>query len=260
MSAHLGPIEHVQVGNGDCYGEFDNPGNEASSTLWIPKSGQSVQYVDADLIAWTQAAGNATYNGWEFEGFPNEPLTDNQILTAARHYADGHRQYGWPFVLAEAPGQPGFGWHGMGGEAWGGHFQCPGDVRKPQRNAILYLAYLVINPPPPAPPPPPPIPPILEDFMIGAVDPVSGKILLTDENGDLFARPGIPGLVMVGLNTHPEWHAGNNESGDANPCIGLLFEKDAGGTWGYTFVTKPASGVGSFGPYNLYHINRNGTF
>ena len=146
MSEHLGPVEHVQVGNGDCYRQFNNPVNQASSTLWIPKSGQSVQYVDADLQAWTQSAGNDSYNGWEFEGFPNEPLTDNQILTGARHYADGHLHYGWPLVMAEVVGQAGFAWHGMGGAAWGNHPDCPGDIRRPQRAAMLYIASLVLQP------------------------------------------------------------------------------------------------------------------
>jgi hypothetical protein len=144
MTAHLGPVMHVQVGNGDCYGEFSNPGNEASSTGWIPKSGQLAQYVDADLIAWTQAAGNSTYNGFECEGFPNEPLTNEQILTFARVYAAGHLHYGWPFRTVEVPGQAGFAWHGMGGAAWGGHTGCPGDIRKAQRGAILYIASLTV--------------------------------------------------------------------------------------------------------------------
>lgn len=254
MSEHLGPIEHVQVGNGDCYGEFDNPGNQASSTLWFPKVGTHVQYVDGDLIAWTQAAGNDSYNGWEFEGYPNEPLNQNQILNAARCYVAGHAQYGWPLVLAEAPGQPGFGWHGMGGAAWGGHYDCPGDVRKPQRLAILYIASLVINPPAPAPAP------TTEDLMFVATDQASGKLIGTDANGDFYGDSYNPPIVQVGLNQHPEWKAGEAESAGQNPCIGIVSEKDADGTWGYTYITAPTSGKGGWGPYNRYHINRNGTF
>ena len=151
MSAHLGLVLHVQVGNGDCYGEFSNPANEASSTWWVGKDGTLVQYVDSDLIAWTQAAGNATWNGVETEGFPTEALTNAQILTLARLYVWGHETYGWPLALSEDPGTPGFGWHGMGGAAWGGHLACPGDLRKPQRAAVIYLADLVVNPAVPSP-------------------------------------------------------------------------------------------------------------
>ena len=39
--------------------------------------------------------------------------------------------------LADKPGQGGFGWHGMGGAAWGNHPGCPGDLRKAQRPLIL---------------------------------------------------------------------------------------------------------------------------
>lgn len=153
MTAHLGLVLHVQVGDNSPYGEFDNPNNSASSTWWVGKDGTLEQYVDSDLAAWTQAAGNFTWNGVETEGYPTEPLTTAQIQTLARLYVWGHEAYGWPLSLSEDPNTPGFGWHGMGGEAWGGHFGCPGDIRKAQRAAVLYLAALVLNPPAPIPSP-----------------------------------------------------------------------------------------------------------
>src|ERR1035437_6310062 len=90
MNAHLGMVLHVQVGNGSCYGEFMNPSSQASSTWWVSKAGVLEQYVDSDLMAWTQAAGNGTYNGVETEGFPTEPLTTAQVNMLARLYAWGH--------------------------------------------------------------------------------------------------------------------------------------------------------------------------
>ena len=148
MTAHLGPVMHQQAGMGDCFGEFDNPANQASSTGWISKAGDLVQYVDADLIAWTQAGGNSTYNGFECEGGP-EALTDAQILTFARVYVAGHLHYSWPLVISDTVGVPGFILHSDGGAAWGGHTSCPGPVRAAQRSAILYIAALALATPVP---------------------------------------------------------------------------------------------------------------
>ena len=161
MVAHQGLVLHVQVGNNSCYGEFANPANEASSTWWVSKTGVIEQYVDADIAAWAEAAGNSRWDSVETEGEPTEALTQAQILSLARIFVYGHQQYGWPLQKAETPSGTGFGWHGMGGTAWGGHFGCPGDLRKSQRDAIIYIAGLVLNPgaaPKPTPPPPPPPP------------------------------------------------------------------------------------------------------
>ena len=89
-------------------------------------------------------------------------------------------------------------------------------------------------------------------------DPESGLAVATDANGDLFVTPGVPNLKVVTLGEHPEWGAGESESGGSNPCVGIAFEKDADGTWGYTYFTQPSSGVGSFGPYDKYHVPRMG--
>jgi hypothetical protein len=144
MSAHLGLILHVQVGNGSVYGEFTNPASQASYTWWVAKDGTLEQYVDGGDTAWAQAAGNGTYNSVGTEGFPEEALTDAQMSAIAGLYRWGHDRYGWPYTLADSPGQPGFGWHGMGDSnghsGWGGHPSCPGDKRKAQRQHILDLA------------------------------------------------------------------------------------------------------------------------
>jgi hypothetical protein len=86
----------------------------------------------------------------------------------ARLYKWGHDTYGWPYSLAEAPGQRGFGWHGMGGGAWGGHTGCPGDLRKNRRQAILTQAQgsaPAPKPPTPAPKPPAGVPPLHVDYF-----------------------------------------------------------------------------------------------
>src|SRR5262249_27306075 len=83
-----------------------------------------------------------------------EDLTAAQENTLARLYTWGAQTYGWANSLAEAPGQRGFGWHGMGGAAWGGHPGCPRDPRQDRRPALLSAPlHLPPHPPPPAPPP-----------------------------------------------------------------------------------------------------------
>ena len=141
MSAHLGLILHVQEGNGGLSGWFSNPTAGASSTWWVSKAGVLEQYLSADLCAWAQGDGNSSYNSVETEGYHSEPLTVDQEATLASLYAWGAEHYGWEPFLAEAPGQPGFGWHGMGGQDWGGHYDCPGDLRKPRRQPILNVAF-----------------------------------------------------------------------------------------------------------------------
>lgn len=137
----LGLILHVQAGDGELTSWFNNPDAQASSTWWGGKLGGRSQYGNPDTDKfWAQAAGNPTYHSIETEGQPNQPLTAAQIETVAVAYAWGHTRYGWPFRLAEKPGDPGLGWHGMGGKAWGGHTGCPGDLRKAQRPQILARA------------------------------------------------------------------------------------------------------------------------
>jgi len=148
MNAHMGLVLHVQEGNGDPLPWFSSPANQASSTWWVAKNGTLVQYVDSDLIAWAQASYNGVYNSVETEGYATEPLTDAQVLTLARLYVWGHNVYGWPLSVIDTPGLHGFITHGDLGVPGGGHTGCPGDLRKAQRSAVMYLANLVINPKP----------------------------------------------------------------------------------------------------------------
>lgn len=142
----IGLVLHVQAGNGELSGWFNNPAARASSTWWAGKAGGREQYGNPDTDKfWAQEAGNPLYHSIETEGQPSEPLTPEQIETCAVAYAFGHVRYGWPFRLAEKPGQPGLGWHGMGGAAWGGHTGCPGDKRKAQRAHILARAQAIVG-------------------------------------------------------------------------------------------------------------------
>lgn len=143
LRANLGLILHVQDGNGELFGWFNNPRTQASSHWWISKSGRLVQYVDTTMRSWAQGAGNNDYCSVETEGRPAEPLTDVQVDMLARLYRWGADTHRWPYVNAEHPGDRGFGWHGMGaasGNPKWGHPFCPGDLRKAQRTAVLTRA------------------------------------------------------------------------------------------------------------------------
>lgn len=110
---------------------------------------------------------------------------------------------------------------------------------------------------PPKPTLPPSVVEAIKEPTLFTTDPTSGKIIATDASGNLYVdEGGIPGLSVVTLGQHPQWGAGN----ELAPCVGIAMEKDPDGTWGYTFFTAPLNGKGSYGPYNRYHANRNGTF
>lgn len=143
---HLGVVIHVTASENNPWGWFNNPTSQASSHFFIGNGqggvvdGALYQYVDTDLKAWAEAAGNTSYVSVETEGEPTEVLTPAQIATFAKLYTWLHAQYGIPYVITDTPGQRGFITHGDGGVAWGNHPDCPGPLRGPQRQAILTAA------------------------------------------------------------------------------------------------------------------------
>lgn len=140
MREHLGLVLHVQVGDNSLYERFNDPATQVSSTWWTAKNGIIERYVPTDLTAWAQAAGNGEYNSVETEGYPNEPLTLAQIAAIAHIMRHGHARYHWPYKVVNRPGRRGLIWHGAGRNLWGGHPDCPGDIRKSQRGLIVALA------------------------------------------------------------------------------------------------------------------------
>lgn len=142
MGPSLGLVLHVQQGNGSPGPMFAGlvAPNRRNAHWWVSKTGAVEEYVSADLQSWAQKDGNPLYHSAETEGWDTEPLTPAQVASLAELYRWGVQTFGWPLQLADAPGTRGFGWHGMGGAAWGGHYGCPGDLRKAQRQAILDAA------------------------------------------------------------------------------------------------------------------------
>lgn len=119
---------------------FHNPSAQASAHFGIKQDGTLVQWVDTADRAWHAAAANRHWIGVETEG-SGGALSEAGCQTFARLYRWLHDTHGVPFQITDDPNSGhGFGWHGMGGSAWGGHDYCPGPERRAQRAHILQLA------------------------------------------------------------------------------------------------------------------------
>jgi hypothetical protein len=156
MVAHYGLVLHVQQGNGSLYGYFNNPASQVSSHFWCAKDGTLEQYVDTDVQAWAEAAGNPFYLSVETEGSDTEDLTIAQLGKVAELLSWAAGEYGFGVTGPVAHGSKGLTPHcnpdGTPDPAWGNH-TCPGTIRLAQMPTIVALAQ----------PTPPPIKP--EEIM-----------------------------------------------------------------------------------------------
>ena len=141
MGQKLGVVLHIMEGTlGGTDTWFRNPAAQASAHFGTGKDGEIFQWVDTDDKAWAQKAGNPAYLSIENEGQSGEALTNAQLAAVAAIVGWASTTHGIPLQLADAPGQRGLGWHGMGGAAWGSHLSCPGEPIKNQRGQILTQA------------------------------------------------------------------------------------------------------------------------
>lgn len=133
-----GLVLHIEEGShAGSVSWFKNPEAQASSHFLNPKQGRLCQMVDTNDRAWAEAAGNRHWLSVENEGYSGDELTDSQVENIAQLYAWIHNTYGVPTQPTDDPNGQGLGWHGMGGSAWGGHYDCPGEPIKAQRGRIL---------------------------------------------------------------------------------------------------------------------------
>lgn len=139
IGPNLGLILHHAVMNGSLYNFFNNPANQVSAHFWVAKDGTIEQYVDTDRVAWHGKQLNSRYVGVETEGCTTppyaEPMTNQMVEALARIYAEGNRRHGWPYVLTDTDGKPGFGFHRMAVNT-----ACPCDIRLNKRQDILNIA------------------------------------------------------------------------------------------------------------------------
>jgi hypothetical protein len=217
-------------------GWFHNLLAKASSDYGVGKKDKILQWVDwtTNWKAWAEAAGNPYWVSIENEGKSGEPLTDFQIEANAQIIAHVFTMDGVPFVKTSDVNGRGLGWHGMGGKAWGGHPNCPGDPVRAQFDQILDRALVLVGGGTPLPSPINPGSPAKDEEVKYQVqmDPESGgswKVRI--EDGAVYADDGAP--FLGGLNTHSEWHAGADESEGHSQVQGLVPCRDGNGEWGY---------------------------
>lgn len=128
---------------------FHNPAAQASAHFGNPKHGPLDQFVDTADEAWAEMAGNARWFSVEHEGISGQSLTTSQIENDAQLFAWIHTNY--PHVQLQLTDDSvngnGLGYHAMGGQAWGGHLQCPGAPIISQRPLILTRAKQLVSRP-----------------------------------------------------------------------------------------------------------------
>lgn len=143
-----GLVLHIQEGteNGtDSW--FHNPASQVSAHFGNPKTGGLDQWVDTNDKAWAQVAGNKSWISVENEGHSGDSLTASQIANAAVLLAWLNLTEQVPMQCADSASDSGLGYHSMGGDAWGGHMDCPGQAIVDQRPDIVAAAQHLVSTP-----------------------------------------------------------------------------------------------------------------
>lgn len=126
---------------------FNNPQAQASAHFCVAQDGEIWQMgpIGKGWIAWHAAGANRAWYGIEHadHGQPSNPLTPEQVAASAQLVECLSAFAGFPLAVSDSPAVKGYGWHGMGGDAWGGHPDCPGGVRRGQRSRIIALAMAI---------------------------------------------------------------------------------------------------------------------
>lgn len=148
----IGLVLHIQQGTEvgtDAW--FHNPASKVSAHFGNPKTGQLDQWVDTADKAWAEVNGNPDWISVENEGNSGDALTPSQLRNCAELLAWLHSAYDVPLRISDTPlaGTPGLTGHGLGGQAWGGHLDCPGRPILDQRPAIISLAAQIAGVPDP---------------------------------------------------------------------------------------------------------------
>ena len=141
----MGVVMHTMVGNlPGTVSWFNQAASSASAHFGIAQDGEIWQFgpIGKGWVAWAEAAGNPAWYSIEHadDQKPAIPLTAEQVDASAQLVEVLSRFAGFPLQVSDSTDVKGYGTHSMGGDAWGGHLQCPGPVRAAQREAILELA------------------------------------------------------------------------------------------------------------------------
>jgi len=144
-----GVVQHTEDGfEAGTLATFMDPGSQVSAFFSAGEDGTARQYlpVGHGYVAWAQVAGNPGWYSCECEDKlnPGTPMTDNQVTVFAQIYSALAERDGFGYAVTDdTAGGHGLITHGDGGDAWGGHPDCPGKVRKAQRPEILARARAV---------------------------------------------------------------------------------------------------------------------
>lgn len=123
-----------------------NPASKVSSHFLAPKSGRLAQMLDTADASWSVVNGNLQALSIECEGNSGDTLTADQIEAAAQVLARAHTLYGIPLAICDDPNRgAGLTGHGLGGAAWGSHFDCPGPPILAQRPQIITRAAAILG-------------------------------------------------------------------------------------------------------------------
>jgi hypothetical protein len=123
-----------------------NPDADNSSHFVVDVDGKIAQVNDTAIESGAQILGNPFSIAIENAGNENTPLTAAQIEANARILAKAHQVHGIPLQITNRVGTRGLGHHSMGAESgvrWG-HSQCPGEIIKAQKPAILARAIQIV--------------------------------------------------------------------------------------------------------------------
>jgi hypothetical protein len=141
MTAHNGVVIHIAQGSYEgTISWFHNPAASTGSHFVVDYDGSIAQLIDTDINSWCQADGNMAWLSVENAGFSGKPLTDAQVAANAKILRKANQVYGVPFQVTNDPYGRGLGHHAMGGVAWGGHFDCPGNPIIAQKSQIVSIA------------------------------------------------------------------------------------------------------------------------
>ncbi len=192
-----GLVEHIAEGSyAGTIAWQKNSVSDVSSHFVIDYDGTVAQMLDTDVTAWTQAAGNGHWVSAEFAGFHTDSYTPEQQETASHLYAWLVEVHDVPLQLTDSPSGYGWGWHGMGGAAWGDHPDCPGPANVALRSSMLARTVQILEG---GPSPTPPV--MIGDFDMwlvqsGVGEPSARATYLCP--GGLSASGRIPLFPLIG--------------------------------------------------------------
>lgn len=114
---------------------FHNPDANASSHFGVDhQTGQALQWVDTEDMAWAQRDGNPDWLSVEISGYVGDQVSDAAVATLAGMWAWVVGMWNVPNQPTDSAGTKGLGWHGMDPD-WG-HQDCPGTIVKNLRPRI----------------------------------------------------------------------------------------------------------------------------